>query len=123
MAAFLEQFAEADPYFQTAGVKSIGPRLQAVARSVAWRLRPAVGGVDGGAKDFTITHGDFKQANMFFRSQASSMQSCLPEIAVIDWQWSGAGVAATDVFFLCAMALSDGSVENYVSDVLKVYHE
>lgn len=118
LEAFVEQFADADPYFQTAGAKSIGPRLQAVAKSVAWHLRPSVGGVEGGARLFTITHGDFKQANMFFRSDPSHDDATL-EVAVIDWQWTGAGVAATDLFFICAMALSDETVANYGSEVCK----
>ena len=46
-----------------------------------------------------------------------------PEVAIFDWQWTGPGVGATDVVYLCAMALSDETLDNYERDVLAVYHE
>lgn len=45
---------------------------------------------------------------MFFRGD---------EICVVDWQWTGAGLAATDIFCLCAMALSDDAVEHWEDEV------
>lgn len=41
----------------------------------------------------TIVHGDFKSANLFFRTQAH-------DAVAFDWQWTGAGLGAYDVAYL-----------------------
>ena len=51
----------------------------------------------------TMVHGDFKSANMVFRN----VESPEPTVASFDWQWTGPGVGATDLIYLCAMSLAD----------------
>lgn len=123
LASFIEAFSSEDSYFGSESAASIGPRLQAVARSVAWRLRPPIDGVAGGAETVTATQGDFKQANIFFRKSEARDGTELPEVAVIDWQWTGAGVGATDLFFICVMAFADETLEDYRAGVLRPYYE
>ena len=72
---------------------------------MAHRLRPALDGAAGGAKLPTMVHGDYKQANMFFRAAAGAEDA--DEVVVFDWQWTGPGVGATDLLYVCAMALHD----------------
>eukprot|EP00927_Polykrikos_kofoidii_P068014 TRINITY_DN63423_c0_g1_i1.p1 TRINITY_DN63423_c0_g1~~TRINITY_DN63423_c0_g1_i1.p1 ORF type:complete len:433 (-),score=71.17 TRINITY_DN63423_c0_g1_i1:93-1352(-) len=121
LASFLDKFADVDPLFRSAGAQSIGPRLQAVAKDIAWQLRPEINGTQGGARVATMVHADFKQANLFFRGAAG--EDGEPEVGAIDWQWSGPGVGATDLYCLCAMGLEDETVEDYTANVLRPYHE
>ena len=60
-------------------------------------------------------HGDYKQGNFFF--------SPTGEISVFDWQWTGPGIGATDLIYVCVMALSDDTLADYENTVLKVYYE
>ena len=72
-----------------------------------------------------MVHGDFKTANIFFRhgeEEPEMAGEAEPEIALIDWQWTGPGVAATDIYAFCALSLSDEAVEDYEESVLRVYH-
>jgi len=113
LAAFCEAFAAQEPHFGTAGARALGPRLQAVAADVARHLSCG----EGGAQRPTVVHGDYKSANVFFRRGDAGL-----EVSVIDWQWAGPGVAATDLYALCALALSDEAVEDYEASVLRPYH-
>lgn len=120
LESFAEAFASAEPYFATEGARRLGSRLQAVARDVNWQLRPATHSAGGGAKLITMTHGDFMHSNIFLRETPHGEAA---EAAVIDWQWGGPGVAAVDLFFLCAQSLADETVADYQVNVLRSYHE
>ena len=65
------------------GMRSVGPRLERVAREVAGRVH--------GSRQ-TVLHGDAKIANFFFRESGG-------EVGLIDFQWSGPGLAAVDVAY------------------------
>merc|ERR1712217_865109 len=67
-----------------------------------------------------MTHGDFMHSNIFLRETPDDEA---PEAAVIDWQWGGPGVAAVDLFFLCAQSLADETVADYQVKVLQSYHQ
>eukprot|EP00929_Paragymnodinium_shiwhaense_P091129 TRINITY_DN51170_c0_g1_i1.p1 TRINITY_DN51170_c0_g1~~TRINITY_DN51170_c0_g1_i1.p1 ORF type:complete len:426 (-),score=60.19 TRINITY_DN51170_c0_g1_i1:171-1448(-) len=123
LKAFADAFEGEDAYFASEGAKTLGKRLQAVAKDVAWHLHPDLGTPEkrGGAKMATMCHGDYKQANMFFKPDENG--SSAPQICLIDWQWTGPGVGATDLYYLCAQALSDESVEAWEDRVLRPYHD
>jgi hypothetical protein len=124
LATFLGNFAAESSYFSTEGVRRLPPRLLKVAEAVAWRLRPTVegGGYGGAAKEsVTMVHGDYKQANMFFRDGGDEVGSC--DVAVIDWQWTGPGVGATDLLYLCVMALPVEAVVDVEAGVIAPYHQ
>ena len=114
MAAFAGRFAGSDAYFGSDVAKVQGERLHAVAERAAHLLRP---GPD--QPHSTMVQGDYKQGNMFFREEADGGGT---EVALFDWQWTGPGVGATDLVYVCAMALSDFALENHERDVLRVYH-
>jgi len=102
---------------------SIGERLQAVAREVGAEAHPfgsTGAGRRGSAGSRTLIHGDPKAANLFFRERPDAAGL---EVGLIDFQWSGFGLAATDIaYFLgagCdAQCLSaDGAAEGALLDV------
>ena len=96
-----DAFADEDPFFKSEEARGLGERVKAVARGVAHRLRPPNASEAGGADPASVTmaHGDFKQANIFFRGGGGGGGGGGdPEVAVIDWQWTGPGVGATDLF-------------------------
>ena len=91
--SFAEAFA-AYPALKGMDVASIGKRLQRVAAAVGKEAHPFGAGGPGrsvGAR--TLIHGDPKAANIFMRQKEASGY----EIGFIDFQWSGFGLAATDV--------------------------
>ena len=112
-------FGEEDPFFAglgAAGARRLGERVRDAAPDVARRLREAAD---------TTVHGDFKQANIFFETAASAGaagRAGCPRVCVIDWQWTGPGCAATDVAYMCGIALPDAAVEDYEARVLRPYH-
>ena len=67
-------------------MRSVGSRLERVAREVAAKVH---------GKRQTVIHGDAKIANFFFRGGGGRM----PEVGLIDFQWSGPGLAAVDVAY------------------------
>ena len=132
LGTFAASFAEADAYFGSAAAQAQGARLQAVAERAAEGLRPGGGGAAEKGQHCTMVQGDYKQGNMMFRAAGGGGQEggdggdggdVEPGLAIFDWQWTGPGVGATDVVYLCAMALSDDTLDNYERDVLAVYHE
>merc|ERR1712224_1103871 len=88
----------------------MGERIRDVAHTVAYLLSP--GSHNRGL--LTLVHGDFKGGNIFFRREG-------PGCAVIDFQWTGPGIAATDLVYLFASALDDESIERW-EDLLKQHH-
>ena len=71
-------------------MRSVGSRLERVAREVAAKVH---------GKRQTVIHGDAKIANFFFRDSSSGDNGGRPEVGLIDFQWSGPGLAAVDVAY------------------------
>jgi len=126
LSAFVDRFQVEHEYFRTSeDARKQGKRIQAVAKDVAATLNP-----DNNPIRTTMIHGDYKQGNMFFDTvcgDASSGESHGKmfngdKIAVFDWQWTGPGIAATDLIYLCVMAVSDEALEDYEMNILKPYH-
>jgi len=121
---------DAEPTIDQAVARTVGARLQAVARRIGAETHPFSGcpGADdvlrdGGARLAalkTIIHGDPKSGNIFERrvDETSSW-----EIGLIDFQWTGIGLGGTDVgHFMCASVApeglsADGSAERALVDV------
>eukprot|EP00947_MAST-08B_sp_MAST-8B-sp1_P004978 g4978.t1 len=123
MAAFADRFAAAEPYWGTPEARDQGRKLQAVAAEVSRALA---------ATRVTRVHGDFKSGNFFFREEGGKMGGGdgaaagaaavpSPQLAVIDWQWSGPGNAMTDLVYLCTMALEDTAVDDW-RGIVREYH-
>lgn len=77
----------------TADLSDLGVRLEKIAPVVGERAHPF-----GSAKTpydtyRTFIHGDPKQANIFLRETGGGS----PQVGLIDFQWSGFGLAATDI--------------------------
>lgn len=71
---------------------NLGERLETVAEECGRLAHPfALDALSDPYKKYrTFTHGDPKQANIFFRENGSVL-----EVGLIDFQWSGFGLAAT----------------------------
>ena len=129
LSDFVERFQDRHDYFRTSqAAKGQGRRIQAVAADIAATLHP-----DNNPSRKTIVHGDYKQGNMFFANDdgACDDENCSNDsdnnnedcqIAVFDWQWTGPGIGATDLVYLCVMAVSDEALEDYEKHILKPYH-
>ena len=79
-------------------MESIGIRLERMVGKVGQMAHPFNGKQDDNQADYlkyrTLIHGDPKQANLFFRKNDKGGSL---EVGLIDFQWSGFGLAATDV--------------------------
>ena len=121
LAAFVERFQNEHDYFRSKpAAKKQGQRIQAVAKGVASRLHP-----DNNPTRRTMVHGDYKQGNMFFDNDKVTISGndCGGDkIAVFDWQWTGPGIGATDLIYLCVMAVSNEALVDYETTILKPYH-
>ena len=69
-------------------MRSVGSRLERVAPEVATQVH---------GRQQTVIHGDAKIANFFFREPEGPPG--MPEVGLIDFQWSGPGLAAVDVAY------------------------
>ena len=96
---------------------NLGERLQSIAEECGRHAHPFA--EDESFSNHyqqyrTFTHGDPKQANIFFRR---SDEAEIEELALIDYQWSGFGLAASDVAHFLASAVHadmlEGSGEEY----------
>ena len=108
ISEFAERFEEIDDYFKTESARNQGNRLLAVAEDAANFLNPK------DHPNITMVHGDYKQGNFFFNDSE--------DICVFDWQWTGPGLGATDLIYLCAMAVSDDVVVDHETNIIKPYH-
>jgi 3'-phosphoadenosine 5'-phosphosulfate (PAPS) 3'-phosphatase len=105
-----------------ADIASLGKRLESVASNVGQRAHPFSEQNDA-TNEFlkyrTFIHGDPKQANFFFRRNPDTG---VLEVGIIDFQWSGFGLAATDVAHHIASAVMpdclsrDGKKEEILLD-------
>ena len=99
----------------------LGARLESVAEESGRLAHPfaADGTSEAYRKYRTFTHGDPKQANLFFRATGSG-----PEVGLIDFQWAGFGLAATDVaHFLSAAVHADRLEGDGEEELLRFYHD
>lgn len=100
---------------------NLGERLESVAEENGRLAHPfAVDELSETFKQYrTFTHGDPKQANLFFRQSSGSNL----EVGLIDFQWSGFGLASTDIaHFLTAAAHADLLNDGGESKLLEYYY-
>ncbi len=97
---------------------NLGERLQNIAQECGRHAHPFAED-ESFSSEYqqyrTFIHGDPKQANIFFRR---SDESEIAEIALIDYQWSGFGLAASDIAHFLTSAvyaeMLEGSGEDYL---------
>jgi len=92
--------------------RAIGERLQECAEGIAAKAHPGVN-----HEHYTLIHGDAKAGNLFFKGN--------DEVAIIDFQWTGFGLGATDLaYYIASCAHADAvDVEGEKEMVLlKKYH-
>ena len=114
----------AHPMVAHVDLTSLGARLQRVAAAAAAEAHPfdvAAGGDPEAAAPWrTLIHGDPKSANLFLRGDGGG-EDAATEVALIDFQWSGFGLAATDVAHHVAAAFApDAQAEE--ARLLDGYH-
>ena len=100
---------------------NLGERLESTAEEVG-RLAHPFADLDL-AKDYakykTFTHGDPKQANLFFRNNGNDL-----EVGLIDFQWAGFGLAATDIaHFITAAVYADVLIGDGEMRLLTHYYD
>jgi hypothetical protein len=92
--------------------RNIGQRLEDVAVEVARECHFADTGTvaghrgDRGHPHSTIIHGDAKAGNFFFNENLSHMQ-----VGLIDFQWCGFGLGATDLAYYIASSAGSESLD------------
>jgi hypothetical protein len=94
-AAFVAAFASIDREFDewcgTGEVRDLGARLAGAAKKVDRRMRVA-----WDSKHACLIHGDAKALNMFF-DRGEPEATGHHGVTLIDFQWTGIGVGASDV--------------------------
>ena len=119
--AFVSAFREEHPVFAAdpATLAEAGTALAALAPAVAVYLDPLTAANENNRT--CIVHGDFKSANLFVREAGSTADSTDGGgVSAIDYQWTGPGIAATDLVYLCAMAIPAPS-EAHLDELLHSY--
>lgn len=117
---FKEQLANIDE-ISGANLSDLGSRLQEIVAEVGEKAHPFATKDESFQRYRTLIHGDPKQANLFFRRTGGDL-----EVGLIDFQWSGFGLAATDIaHHLSAAVLPsnlsyDGKKEE---ELLDYYHQ
>lgn len=113
------------------GHMRLGERLQKVAKSVARKCHFESTSSDASVNrssvpshpHFTVIHGDAKAGNLFFRKSGESGSL---QVGLIDFQWCGLGLGATDLaYYIASSAMSsalDASGEKERS-LLSAYHD
>jgi 3'-phosphoadenosine 5'-phosphosulfate (PAPS) 3'-phosphatase len=99
---------------------TLGTRLQSVAHECGRQAHPFAnkGQSNGFEKYRTFTHGDPKQANFLFKRNNGDLQ-----VGLIDFQWAGFGLAATDIaHFLAAAVHADRLVNGGEETLLRHYY-
>lgn len=111
---------KAVPNLEGVDLEGIGERVQRLAKVVGRRAHPFAPGV--GESEYyrqyrTFIHGDPKQANIFLRRNGGGGM----DVGLIDFQWSGFGLAATDVAHNIAASLH-GSCLSKEEELLDHYY-
>lgn len=105
-------------------LEEIGARLEKLAKLVGTRAHPFADLAKSETTDLlkykTFIHGDPKQSNIFFRRDTEKNNEL--QVGLIDFQWCGFGLAATDVAHHITAALQphcvsyDGGKEKLLLD-------
>lgn len=112
------------PGLKDVNLEDIGFRVQKVAKYVGTRAHPFAEKAHSETTELqkykTLIHGDPKQSNIFFRRDNEKDESI--QVGLIDFQWCGFGLAATDVAHHITAALQphclsyDGDKEKLLLD-------
>ena len=102
---------------------NLGARLESIAEQNGVLAHPFANEGDT-SKEYsqfkTFIHGDPKQANLFFRKDDNNSV----EVGLIDFQWSGFGLAASDIAHHISAAIhADRLVNGGEESLLKHYYE
>jgi len=111
---FCEKMSGVSEIFKQSNIRNLGDRL---VQKVEWTNAAR----KGFAVPQTLVHGDFKSANIFFRSDPGTHSL---KVSVIDWQWSGTGAGICDVMYVALGAYELGLwQDNFKSEreVVKYY--
>ena len=115
--AFQQEFTQTEE-LQGVDLATLGERLQAVVHRVGQRAHP-FSEAGAGLQGFrTLIHGDAKAANIFLRETEDQQY----QVGLIDFQWCGFGLAATEIAHHIFVALDmsvlsyDGSAEAALLD-------
>jgi Domain of unknown function (DUF227). len=126
VASLGSEFADAVRAAGVDDVVGLGGRLQKVARAAAAAAHPFDASSGGDAAAYapfkTLVHGDPKAANLFIRSASAGATET--EVGLIDFQWSGFGLGATDATH-CICAAVDATAlttDNGEERLLDAYH-
>lgn len=111
------------PELKDVNLDEIGARVEKLADEVGTRAHPYSDLAKAETTDLlkyrTLIHGDPKQANLFFRKNKTTGEL---DVGLIDFQWCGFGLAATDVCHHICAALQphclsyDGEKEKVLLD-------
>ena len=104
---------------------NLGERLRSIAGECGRLAHPFADKVLSKSyrKYRTFTHGDAKSANIFFRRSKDGDDKKI-QIGLIDFQWAGFGLAATDVaHFITAAVDADLLVDGGEDFLLKYYYD
>ena len=107
---------------------NLGERLQSVAKEAGNLAHPFAHKDSSLTESYqkyrTFCHGDPKQANYLFRSRSPDEEQQLPEVGVVDFQWSGFGLAASDIaHFMTSAVHADQLVNGGEEKLLKYYYD
>ena len=125
---------------------SLGERLEAVAKTLGGALSVHAPRNCRERECVTLVHGDVKPGNIFLdkremdataatsgssssgSSSSGSSSSSSGSVTMIDFQWTGLGLGASDVTYLLAMAPSDELLlllegDGLERDFLRVYYD
>ena len=116
------------PELANVDMANLGGRLEKIAKRAAADAHPfdlkSGGDAEANRRFRTVVHGDPKAANLFLRDASSGDEqpngAC--EVGLIDFQWSGFGLAATDTAHHICAALApeclsaDGALETELLD-------
>jgi len=116
--------------------ETLGERLESVAKECGELAHPFANDDVNLSNEYrkyrTFTHGDPKQANLLFRrreksindDEESTTQKEKLQLGLIDFQWSGFGLAATDIaHFLASAVHADMLVDGGEERLMKYYYQ
>ncbi|KAL7538448.1 hypothetical protein ACHAXR_008555 [Thalassiosira sp. AJA248-18] len=101
---------------------NLGERLESIAEECGRYAHPFADDTlsEQYKKYRTFTHGDPKQANLLFRMPEDSSQL---QVGLIDFQWSGFGLAASDIaHFITSGVHADMLVDGSEDKLLRYYY-
>lgn len=104
------------PEYITSNTKTFGRRIEMAGASISKLLaKQSASGSEYG----TLIHGDYKAANLFI---SKTMNEGADSIAVVDFQFAGAGMCVEDVAYL-VFPDARGDHFEYEQELLGIYHE